>query len=1125
MAYEDYTNPAEAMSLWINYIAPKYFDFDANELHRTGVFGYINEVMAQTDIDSHHAVSIARREFYPTTAIYRKNLFKMAALHKIPYPLANAAICTGVLLLKEDELLQYATRVDGNTYNFVLDNSMVIMADDIPFMLDYPIVIVIKKTVANASLVGDSLDSYSNKPGCVKLSEDKVFYTVRYDTTYKNDLNTQTSKYIRNRNISYAGENMLLIKVGMRQCQMNVIEQSVSKSTTTTVVTMDFNFDGNLCNFEVFYIEGDNEPVQLEKLPLNSNPISREFCMYSMIDDNTLRLHFPDNAYFTPRFNSVIRVHIYTTVGEYGNFRVFNGSLACTPTSDTYQYNNMITVQGMCEGSSTGGVNVQNDEVFRSNIVYAYATNLVVTTESDLQSYFDNKALTTRNKILFFKRRDDVFERLYGAFMLLRDESNNVIPTNSLDVDIMYHEMDANNDNVMSSVIKAGRVWEYMDGAWSLWDCVNSTPAYVDGELAITGGNSFRIHPAYKFIEVTADNWEEIAQLVDAEGNPMTWRLSNGKIVTPNSNPYSTMYAANFIGSRLSYRDTNHLISLNEDINEAVEDMYYTNPFLIHINRAHNSVGYYLNTINDVKSMDLETVNDSSYIQFSVTSISVTRNAIRDENFYRLTAKLQPSIQDKDLMNSLIIPKEVLIENNDDGFPMQIFAESDGIVVGRKYIDGSVWLVVKYYCTNETSGNYTTYYHTDGMVDRTDDGDLIYIKISSSILRSSDDNFVADAWYTAKVDVGETFKGGDLIAERNCTDLLVFRAIAEIPNEAEDLYLPFVIEDYNADTDVYSICAYLATDDEMNSDDRLVITGGFYDAVSGELHHNPVSINPSGCELKLSLFLRYDDRYGSGHSGKYSYVRYHTLTNIYVTEEFNRIDFLTPMEFIRSTLTFSTTLADSNGEFLYDDYWMRVKEMPVVRSVWLKDIRNINYLVGMIKKNYSFIESSYDLLENNYTIDMKFYNTYGKSRFYRIGQKDNMDTMDRVNIAIYFGIQLNLLSDVSTFRTNFNTFVKDYIESFNDVTNEGKAIQIMDLVTAITNEFDEIARLEYYGIDGNNNSHLQNIESFTRDEIENNKELGSYMNYIPEFINIYMAYENQNNENVLTPQINITFLD
>ena len=303
MAYEDYTNPAEALSLWINDIAPKYFDFDANELHRTGVFGYINEVMAQTDMDSHHAVTVARREFYPTTAIYRKNLFKMAALQKIPYPLATAASCTAILLLKESELLQYATRVDGNTFNFVIDNNMIIMADDIPFMLDYPIVIVIRKTVANASLTGDSLDSYSNKSGCVKLSEDKTFYTVRYDTTYSNDLNTQTSKYIRNRSVRYAGENMLLIKVGMRQCEMNTIEQSVSKSINTTVVTMDFAFEGNLCNFEVFYIEGDGEPVQLVKLPLNSNPISAEFCMYSMIDDNTLRLHFPDNAYFTPKFN------------------------------------------------------------------------------------------------------------------------------------------------------------------------------------------------------------------------------------------------------------------------------------------------------------------------------------------------------------------------------------------------------------------------------------------------------------------------------------------------------------------------------------------------------------------------------------------------------------------------------------------------------------------------------------------------------------------------------------------------------------------------------------------------------------------------------------------------------
>lgn len=1127
MAFTDYTTSANALSAWIEDIAPNYFDFDVGELHRTGVFGYINEVMSQSELDAHHAVSIARREFYPTTAIYRKNLFKMAALHRLGYPLANAATCTATLLFKEEELLKYATRVDGSTYNFIVDNSMVIMADDIPFMLDYPIVIVIKKTIANPNISGDSIDSYSNKAGVIKLSENRTYYTIRYDTTYKNSMNTQTDKYIRSRVIPWAGENLLLIKVGLRQCQRVIEEQAIVKSPTISTVVLDFEFDGNLCNFEVFYLEGDNDPVQLEKLPLNSNPIKSPFCMYSMIDDNTIRLHFPDNAYFTPKFNSTIRMHIYTTMGEYGNFRVFNGSLSCQPQSEDYQYNNMITVQGMCEGSSIGGMNIQNDEDFRSNIVYAYATNKVVTTENDLQAYFDNQALTSRNKILFFKRRDDVFERLYGAFMLLRDEKDNVIPTNSLDIDILRKEMDINileNNETASDlrgcIIKAGRVWEYFGPEWKQW-----------------ATTQYKLHSAYQYVILDNSNVDELLRLRDVSGHRFKWRISNGSIITlvedefttteddgtPISNP--VVYSDAML-MRLYYMDTNRLITLNESITEKEEGMYYTNPFLIHINRAHNAIGFYLNTVNDVKTLSLTQINDKSFIQWIMNSLTITRHAIRNENFYKLTIKIQPSIMDDDLQRVLIINRQEIVENeNDDGFPMQIFAEDDGIVVGRTYVDGDAYLIVKYYCDNTVEKNYTRYWQTSHMDLTANDGELVYIKISPSIIYNEDDaNYTSGPWYSPSYDVGDTFSYGDLLATRNCKDLMVLRAIAELPDEAPGMYIPFVIEDYNVNADFYTMSAYISTEDEISTDDRLVMTDGFYNSATGEKYTDRININPVDCRIRVSIFVQYDDRFALANNTSIPYLKEHTLTNIYETDSNNYVSFLKPMNFIRSTLS---SKPSASVELSSDSYIMRLKEIPVVRSVWLKDINNINYLVNMIRKNYSFIENTYDLLENNYTIDMKFCNTYGKSRYYRIGIRDDMRIMDRVNISIKFGIQLDLLSDVNTFKDNFNRFIRNYVESFNDVTNNGNAIQLMDLVTAINNEFDEIVRIEFYGIDDDTAASSQNIESFTRDEIENYVTTSNgittmgYLDYVPEFINIYLTYENGE----LVPQINITFLD
>ena len=197
---------------------------------------------------------------------------------------------------------------------------------------------------------------------------------------------------------------------------------------------------------------------------------------------------------------------------------------------------------------------------------------------------------------------------------------------------------------------------------------------------------------------------------------------------------------------------------------------------------------------------------------------------------------------------------------------------------------------------------------------------------------------------------------------------------------------------------------------------------------------------------------------------------------------------------------------------------IRITGIPLIRSNWLRNSGNVFDLVQIIRRNYDYLLQIYDLLENNYSIDLKFFNTYGKSRFFRIGIKnDEMVTLNKVNIVPYFGVKLNILSPFSEFQGRFVKFVKEYIESFNDVTNRGKAILIMDLVTAIKNNFPEIERLEYYGIDNYNVDVAQIIDTMTDEEIRKLE----WMQYVPEFINIYCDYH----DNMLEPKIGIEILE
>ena len=220
-------------------------------------------------------------------------------------------------------------------------------------------------------------------------------------------------------------------------------------------------------------------------------------------------------------------------------------------------------------------------------------------------------------------------------------------------------------------------------------------------------------------------------------------------------------------------------------------------------------------------------------------------------------------------------------------------------------------------------------------------------------------------------------------------------------------------------------------------------------------------------------------------------------------------------------------ILDANNEaHVNDPYRLTIKEIPMVRASWAKKSSNLTQLLTLLKTNNEFINETFDLLENNYTIDMKFYNTYGKSRFYRIGigdpaisTKEQQDTLERVNIKLKFGVKISSLSDSTMFKERFVEFVRNYIEDLNAITRDGDSINMMDMVTQINNNFDEIERLEYYGIDDRDASRAQFIDSWSTDEIE---QLG-YKEYIPEFINVYLIYNPTTD--TFEPDIEITDLD
>lgn len=1060
-----YTSTAEVQDFMINNIAPNYFDFENTNNYRAGLFGYINEVIAQITMDTHNAINIARREFYPVTAENPRSFYKMAALQKLGLPLVTPGQCKAVLLLDVDEVIDNSTYKNG-IYTCIIDNSVSIMADNIPFSLLYPIVIISNETSGGWN------------------------HTIHYDKSNTNDLDKQkTSYYISHRSINQDGKRYLLLSVTLYQCEMIPKTEMITTDGLVETVSVLFEFEGDLADFEVFYTQDPDEanPTQLVKLMQGQAMVEVPFCYYRLLNANQIELTFPNNIYFTPELNSEIQCNIYTSLGKAGEFPSFKGDLSCKMQSEKYPYNNNMTMLGKVDGKCHLSAPIPTMDSYKETIKAAYATNNTITTSNDLQVLFDENS-RTYNKIFFRKKRHDAFDRLFGAYVLLRDTLNNVIPTNTLTLKIALKEFDSYNDTSSKAIIKPGKLFEY-----------------------------------------------------DPESYSMS--LYTGKPVND----------LKFIDDLSEYDDSS-------------ERFIYTNPFLIMCTMEPNLIGYYINSINTSSSVIYSYMNDGSIIQFIGNNFAIERNAIIGEDFYKISIQISPTSDldaEKVILKPDINDADYVIRAEESGSIIQIYYDTEmktpvaeilydsgnrSIIQIGSYVDHEPEDTEDEEETNPTYGG--------GMPDDEDEEpDEI------------EDNYYVHSGYSLNVKPYERFIEGDILAYRKITDRGKIRAALDIDHVLFDngLYIPMFIEEYNEENNIYTLVTYISTDDIIDTDNTLLVNNGIY-GITGE-EDTDIAIPFKDLRFAISIFYRSNEVNILHKYSSFDYFDSHTLTNTYMESSDNGISLIQFVSFVRSTITFdedTTPVTNIEGDVedidpspnpddeideeddifeededtseddedeeedpdedletygngeMDEEIVVTIKEVPLIKANWIKDQSNYLYVIESLLENYETLETIYYDLENNFNFDLKFYNTYGKSKFFKAGISNRYQPLSQVNCSFRFGIHLPGFTSQATFLEKFRPFVKEYIEAVNSTTNNTQSIFILSLTKAIYDNFPEVGHCEYFGFN-NFNEDTQKIIPVSTKEMTD--EL--LANYIPEFINI--ASHKEDGETVLN--IDVEFLD
>lgn len=419
----------------------KYFNMDELSTSNVGVFGFTTDILANTSEDTFNAVNTYIKEIFPNKATLASTIYNNAALYNVNDLFANPAKLSMVILLNEREIIHFAEK-KTNQYEYKIDSDTRILVEDIEFMLDYDIIIQAKKY------------------------KDSYVYTALYDNQYTNSSSDLVNPYIKTKLIPYGSSNYLALMITVRQVKRKEYVENIINNDKINMPKLKFEFDKYLSSIDVLCKEpGELEYKQLKLLMYGAPPVKTPFCYYNFIDDYNVEISFTSrDGYFQPKFNSEIKVILSETKGDGGNFPLYKGNeIVIIPTHEKYEYNTSTSFLGIVQSASVDGRNAYKLQEIKDMYLESMSTLDSYTTENDLQNYFNNFKIRTGTDITFIKKRDDVRERMFGAFSLMRDKYNSVYHTNTLNLEINLSDFDIGYEQSNKYILKPGRLFSYSD--------------------------------------------------------------------------------------------------------------------------------------------------------------------------------------------------------------------------------------------------------------------------------------------------------------------------------------------------------------------------------------------------------------------------------------------------------------------------------------------------------------------------------------------------------------------------------------------------------------------------------------------------------------------------------------
>lgn len=277
------------------------------------------------------------------------------------------------------------------------------------------------------------------------------------------------------------------------------------------------------------------------------------------------------------------------------------------------------------------------------------------------------------------------------------------------------------------------------------------------------------------------------------------------------------------------------------------------------------------------------------------------------------------------------------------------------------------------------------------------------------------------------------------------------------------------------------------TTDDFISDTETIRLYGLKDMNDGS---DRVTMVPM-TELKMNVYTFFE--YENGNTlHNYTHLpgfENTTMTNKYSTEE-TKVELVTPLSMLKSHMSWEK-----------DEYgasYILIKDVPVMKwkeQVTDEDIIEFDRFMSLLSAQYDYMNEIMSKKTNNYSIDMKFYNTFGRSNNFVVG--DDQEILNHVNCTLELKVYPHVKSEGPQLVQDMKMFIKEYFEEVNKDSNEG--IFISNLIQELENTFSGIRYLKFVSLNGYDND-CQSIENTAVDVTTLKKE--DRITFVPEYLNI-----------------------